>query len=199
MALKASELPKIIGLVGRRRSGKDAAADYLTTAYGYTKRKFAAPLKSAIGALFDFSEEQLEGELKDVVDPRWGASPRRLMQYFGTDVMQHNMQLVLPSIGRGFAVKRMFIGEGSGGGQGMVAISDVRFVHEAVAIRERGGVLLKLIRNNVVGGWDGIDAHTSETELEGIICDKIIENNGDLEGLYRGINGALKELRRPWE
>ena len=42
----------LIGLVGRKRHGKDTVADYLTQKYNFTKDSFASPLKKTLKELF---------------------------------------------------------------------------------------------------------------------------------------------------
>jgi hypothetical protein len=92
----------IIALCGVRGAGKDAIADVLCREAGFVNLKFAAPLKQALRDLFGLDEAHVDGHLKDVVHPRWGVSPRLLMQWFGTDVMQHGLARVAPAVGRAF-------------------------------------------------------------------------------------------------
>jgi hypothetical protein len=60
-------------------------------------------------------------------------------------------------------------------------ITDCRFPNEAVAIREREGVLLRLNRNGDTG------EHISETALDNFEFDYVIENTGSLEELVAKI------------
>ena len=66
----------LIGIIGKKYSGKDTAADYLVTNHNFTKMAFADPVKKITKELFNFNNEQLYGNLKETVDERWGISPR---------------------------------------------------------------------------------------------------------------------------
>jgi len=78
----------IIGLIGIKRSGKDTFADYIVEKYGYEKYSFAGPLKDACKIMFCLNNEQIDGNLKEVIDPRFGISPRHMFQFMGTEVMR---------------------------------------------------------------------------------------------------------------
>lgn len=44
----------LIGLTGKKRSGKDTTADYLVEKYGFSKMSFSTPLKDICKILFSF-------------------------------------------------------------------------------------------------------------------------------------------------
>lgn len=50
---------KLVLLNGAPRSGKDTGADYLVKAHGAVAFKFSGPIKAAIKAAFDLSDEQV--------------------------------------------------------------------------------------------------------------------------------------------
>lgn len=81
----------LIGLVAPKQSGKDTAANYLCSAYSFSKYNFADPLKNAIGDIFGFSYEQLHGKEKEVIDPFWKVTPRELFQKIGTELFQYHL------------------------------------------------------------------------------------------------------------
>ena len=81
----------LIGLVAPKRSGKDTAANYICSSYGFKKYNFADPLKKGIKEIFGLSYEQLEGEEKEKIDPFWGVSPRELFQKIGTELFQYEL------------------------------------------------------------------------------------------------------------
>jgi hypothetical protein len=60
-------------------------------------------------------------------------------------------------------------------------ITDTRFPNEAVAVKERGGVLLRVNRNTDTGD------HPSETALDDYQFDYVIENDGDLTSLVEKV------------
>ena len=180
-------------LIGRRRVGKDVVASFLEKDYGFTNRKFSEPLKTALCGLFDWSKEHLEGSLKDAVDPRWGVSPRRTMQFFGTEVMQFKIQELLAIKPREFFVKRLFndIDGKLAAGHNYV-ISDVRFRHEVNAIKERGGITIRIKRTNdgpFTDAVGAVDAHESETTTDVLEADHEVVNDSTIENLYAKIRG----------
>lgn len=179
---------RIIGIIGKRRTGKDTVADYVTTHYGFEKKKFAAPMKAAMEVLFGFSKDQLETDLKDEIDDRWGVSPRTLMQSMGTQFLQYELQKIIPELGHNYAVKRLFIQDDL---PDKIIISDVRFIHEVDEIKKRGGLLIKLIRDNNKN--NNIDAHISEKGVDELPFDQSIENNASLKDLYQKIDQILSE------
>ena len=70
----------------KKRVGKDTVADYLVNKYGFVKYSFGQPIKEVAKIMFDFSDEQLNGDLKEAVDIRWGISPRQFFQDFGSSL-----------------------------------------------------------------------------------------------------------------
>lgn len=61
----------ILGLSGVARSGKDTTADYLVKNYNFLKISLADPIKRYAMNMFDLSYDQLWGDLKDIIDPRY--------------------------------------------------------------------------------------------------------------------------------
>lgn len=47
----------LLGLLGRKRAGKDTLANILTREYGFHQLVLADPLKEACRALFDFNDD----------------------------------------------------------------------------------------------------------------------------------------------
>ena len=80
----------LIAFLGKKSSGKDTVANFLIKNDDYIKYVFADPLKKGIQAFFNLSDDQLYDEkLKEIIDPRWGVSPRKLLQTIGTDIFQY--------------------------------------------------------------------------------------------------------------
>ena len=73
-----------VGILGKKGSGKDTLADYLVEHNGFIKYSFADPVKNIVNILFNLSDTQVNGYLKETVDERWGLSPRVILQRFGT-------------------------------------------------------------------------------------------------------------------
>ena len=82
-------------------------------------------------------------------------------------------------------------------------ITDMRFPNELQAIKDKGGIVLRINRNNATS--KGIDLHQkleyeitgkgnhiSETALDNSIFDYVIDNNGTLEDLILEVEKFLK-------
>lgn len=62
----------LIAITGRARSGKDTTADLILKHRPRAQRiAFADPLKAFVREVFDFSDEQMHGALKETQDPRY--------------------------------------------------------------------------------------------------------------------------------
>lgn len=177
-------LPQTIALCGCKRVGKDTVANYLVAQYGYKNVKFAEPMKSALKALFGWTTQQVEDN-KESIDPFWGVSPRHAMQFFGTDVMQFEIQRLLPHVGRDFFVKSLLsrhMGE-------HIVISDMRFLHEYNGVKQLAdSIVIKIVKSETSD-----DGHVSETEASKIPADYIVHNDGSTDELYQKIENILRD------
>ena len=172
----------IIAICGAKRSGKDVLAKCLINTYNYEKLSFAEPLKKAVKELFNFNdiqvgidEENAIGNEKDIIDDRWGITPRKALQYFGTEIMQYKMNELIPNINRGFFADILLskIIENKN-----YVISDLRFLHEYEKIKGLNIVIIKVVRPSLVKIRD---IHISENEYEQIPCNIEVLNEGTIE------------------
>jgi hypothetical protein len=160
--------PKIIGLAGRARSGKDTVASFFTNTHRVVR--FAQPIKEAVKALYGWSDIAMETDIKDVVDPKWGVSPR--------SAMVHVAQTTRMFVANDFFVTRLFDSwEGDA-----IVIPDVRYKHEVDAIHARGGITIKITR-------EGIHKHDIEFTVDELETTYEITNNDSLDSLRRQIDG----------
>ncbi len=81
----------IIGLAGRKASGKTTAAKHLVAELGFTRLSFADPIRNMIGDFLldmgygvDYVDSLLTNQKEQVLAPI-GVSPRDLMQTLGTE------------------------------------------------------------------------------------------------------------------
>lgn len=182
----------LIGILGYKFSGKDTTADYLVKKYNFKKIAFADPLKDTCRILFNFDEDQLFGNKKETIDPRWGISPRTAFQYIGTDIFRNKISEIMPNVGNNFWVNLAIDNykqiQKTNVKQNVV-ISDVRFQNEIDAIQNNGGIIIKIIRPSLQSN----DMHASEniSELSG---DHEIYNDGTLENLYDKIDKLIGYL-----
>jgi len=159
----------IIGLIGKKNSGKDTFADQLCSIYDFEKYSFAKPLKKVCRELFLLDEKQVNDPiLKEKIDIRWNKSPRQLLQLIGTDIVRKY-------IDENFWIKHFnfYIDKNE---HKNIIVSDVRFINELNEIKNKNGILIKINRNEINKNLN--DNHISETELDNYNeYDFIINNN----------------------
>lgn len=167
----------LVGVCGKKGSGKDVFALRLCQVKGFSQLTFAGPLKEATRAIFGFTEE----DDKEKVDPFWGVSPRRVFQVLGTDLIRHQLGERL-GLTENIFVSRMRRRLGERGDEEKVVVSDVRFPDELALLRELGGILVKIVRPGTLH-----DDHESENSLEEVSPDFLLINDSSLEEFYRKI------------
>ena len=210
----------IIGITGLISSGKDTIADYLTTYQGFKRISFAASLKDAVAAVFDWDRESLEGTTKasrvwrEQKDEWWSnrlkmdITPRWVLQYWGTDVCRnhfHNDIWVA-------SVEHRLLNSKED-----IVITDCRFSNEVAAIKNAGGVAIRVQRGpnpewydsaiaynrgpNGNSSWalskmklDNMKIHASEYSSVGLKYDHVIENNGTIDSLHEKIKNLINNL-----
>jgi len=154
----------IVGLMGEAKTGKDTIANMLGETYGFHKTAFAHNLKEACRLLFNFSDAQLYGNQKEVVDAFWKKTPREVLQYVGTELFRNNFD-------KDFWVKSLMNHINSHICAHNVqrwVISDCRFKNEMQAIKDAGGKVIRLYRTDGPGAENGIVGHPSEMEMKTI-------------------------------
>jgi hypothetical protein len=180
---KMNSSARLIGIIGRKRSGKDTIGDHLVRKYGFMKYSFATPLKEACKAMFGFSDEQLNGDLKEVVDPEWNVTPRLVMQYFGTELMRKGIGKILPEVGEDFWVvcfEKFYLKNMNK----KIVVTDVRYPNERDIIKKLGGIVIGVVRPSI----QYIDNHISETSVDVNTADMILINDGTVEELLEKVS-----------
>lgn len=166
----------IIAFAGRKQSGKTTACEFTSRVFSETVRSnsciynFADPLKKMCIDIFGLSYEQCYGtddQKNEIVNCLWPdkdqqMTAREVMQYVGTNIfrkMQHNVWAD--------ATIRKIQDEDLP----LSLIADCRFPNEVEAVKNAGGLVIKLNRNL----YDS--THESETALDE---DKYDQSNFDL-------------------
>lgn len=180
----------ILLLCGYRGCGKDTFANYISDRYHYTHKKISKPLKDGLKSIFDFNDEQIEGKLKDVIDTRWGITPRDAMIYLGTDVFQYHIQRNLTNIGRNFWIKQLEH-KITKENDSLIVISDLRFWHELQYLKDVNKHEIKVIKiyNPDLYIFQK-NADKSETEHLEFKYDFIVKNE-NTEEYFRNIDNVM--------
>jgi dephospho-CoA kinase len=192
MIQEMHRFPRIIAICGLKRSGKDTIADFLCSNYGYTKIKIANPLKQGLQVMFGFTNEQLESDKKDEIDPRWDVQPRKLMQFIGTDVMQYQLQQIIPGIGRKVWIKSL-IEEHFQDKEKLFVIPDLRFLHEHEELMKYNTHFWRVDRITQLDDINHVcDIHISEKEYLDIPVSHIFKNETK-QDLYNQIDKTINQ------
>ncbi len=149
-----------IGLCGYKRAGKTTVAEILCDSYGYYHGSFASPLRFFVADVLGMTLAQLESEKETPIDWLDGVTPRKMMQTVGTE---WGRRMVHPEMW--VRSLRQRISPALDRGQNVV-VSDVRFRNEAQALRDIGGVIVRVTRPGAVRG-----DHQSESEVDAIAAD----------------------------
>ncbi len=165
----------LIGFAGKKGSGKTLAAGIAIFKTGGMKESFAEPLKNLLEEVYSFTYEQLYGDAREVVDPRYGKSPRQLLQEIGTDVLRRYDSDI-------WVYRVASLWEGC-----THVFDDVRFPNEAKAIQDAGGKVIYLDRQQVGEG----DSHLSENAIGPGDCDLTIINTKTIEALEEKVLEVL--------
>ena len=207
----------IIGIAGFQGSGKDTIADYLQNIYGFKRDSFAATLKDAVAAIFGWDRELLEGRTtesrawREQVDAWWAdrlnmpnLTPRLVLQQWGTEVARKSWHddTWIASLENKLARAHNDI-----------VITDVRFPNEIQAVRNAGGIVIRVVRGpepewfesaiaanqqvqSAVAYMQAQNIHPSEWAWIGTEFDAVIDNNADgLDPLFSQVKDLVLSLR----
>ncbi len=159
-------MTKIIAFAGRKQSGKTTCAEFVCNQYtgqvlGETKiYNFADPLKQNIcmnifGLTYDqcYGDDNHKNELvncywPDTLNPM---TAREVMQYIGTDIFRKIQKNVWADATILKIKKEAY---------DLAVIADCRFPNEVEAVKNAGGIVIKLNRNIYYSD------HASETALD---------------------------------
>ncbi len=177
----------LIGLTGRKGSGKDTMAQILTDR-GYENLKFAGALKGMISFLLRYQgvdeetiDRMVEGDLKEVPTPYLqGKTPRWAMQSLGTE---WGRELIGDSLWVDATMTRAATFE-------RVVITDMRFPNECQAVVDADGASIRI--NPVGVDQDTSDLHESEAHIDHLPVDHVFDNDKSLG--IEACRGAFAEL-----
>ena len=186
-------LPKIIAVCGYKRSGKDTIAKYLNKKYNYKHLKITYKLKECLKLLFDLRDHELETDKKEKINKKWNITPRKLMQFIGTEIFQYKIQEILPDIDKKFWIKTFLtdslVNNLRNKKDFHIVISDIRFIHEYEELKKLNIPIsvIKVTNDNIMIDSNE-ELHISEREFIKIPYDKEILNNSTFDDMYKKID-----------
>ena len=209
----------IIGVCGFIGSGKDTVADYLVNLHHFRRESFANTLKDAVAAVFGWDRTMLEGRTKQAREWReqqdnwWtnrlgmAITPRWVLQNWGTEVCRNGFHddIWIASLENKLR-----------NSTDDVVISDCRFPNEIQAIKQSGGIVVRVVRDpepewydaavSVNRGPNGnstwalsgrrleqLGVHASETAWVGTKFDVVLDNNSTLDDLYQQVKRLVQD------
>lgn len=190
----------IIGLSGYLKSGKDTAGRMITDMYSSFKvKKFADKLKEMAALMLGVPREMFEDqEYKDSYLPKewdyydWDNNKmtqmtvREFLQRFGTDAIRNmvHMDAWVNAAMSGYKEGDNWL------------FTDVRFPNEAQAIKNKGGVVIRLNRYPPGVSPVFMDMHESEKSLDDWKFDYTIYNLGTLEDLRNQLEEIMDRINK---
>jgi hypothetical protein len=182
-------VPLLIGLTGRAGAGKSTVAAWLEDEWAFHQVAFADPLLNMLGSLFADcgigGEWMTERTLKER-PTSLGFSYRQLAQTLGTEWARNTLA---PDFWLRVAAHRLDSLAPHGD---HVVISDVRFPNEADWLKQRGGVLVRVVRDIT----PAVHPHESEAHVDQLPVDTELLNFGSKDTLHDQVDSLLCTLRK---
>lgn len=202
----------LIGISGKVGSGKDTIGEIIQKLCLTNKgpqfeiKKFAGKLKQTASLLTGIPIEKFEDQefKKTILGSEWGKptkqnplnaiepfkditfvemmSVRDLLQKLGTEAMRNGLHenVWVNALFANYTEDKQWV------------ITDVRFPNEFKAIKEKGGIVIRVNRPGYGNSMKELaEAHPSETALDGHDFDYVIENDGNLEKLISKVKEIL--------
>jgi hypothetical protein len=210
----------VLGLGGKKRSGKDTSADILVKEFGYTKLSFGDDLKHLCQAmtgipLKNFYEESLKDTkfssplvlnktdlYNNILD--YFNKTESLFQPTDEKIAFSSPREIMQVIGTDIVRKTLFdnnfwitfLSNKIKQIETPVVIADMRFSHERKFIKELGGITCRIKREEADGSGD---SHSSENDLgEDSEYDFVLLNNGSMSELRSSVRQLEKLGQRAY-
>lgn len=208
----------IIGVTGFIGSGKDTVANYLATFHGYKRISFAGTLKDAVASVFGWDREMLEGttkssrEWREQLDIWWSErlnmpelTPRWVLQQWGTEVCRNGFHNDIWVASLENKLRKA---------KDNIVITDCRFANEIQAIKNAGGITIRVERGDRPEWYDSAIAfnrgpngnslwaisksrldklkiHASEYSSVGLEHDYYLNNNSTIDELHQQVESII--------
>lgn len=171
----------IIGISGKIASGKDLCAEVIqgvNNSQLWEIKRFAYRVKQISSLMLNIPVEDFESRtVKSMYLEDWGMTVREFLQRIGTDAVRDNLH---PD-----AWVLSLMSEYEEGDNWI--ITDLRFPNEFDAVKERGGICIRVIRNDIQD--INPDGHASETSLDSYSL------NGQFDHYIRADKGDIGSIK----
>lgn len=185
----------VIGLTGYKGSGKSTVAKYIADEYGFKRVNFkdglVQEMKEKFPTLLEeiaYSASMLQQYETGIgesltVDDMFELKPplmRKLMQEYGTEVRRTD------NVNYWVDKWKESVGTGN------IVTDDVRFKNEYDAVKELGGIIIRVVREDITHGG----THQSETEQESFVADfTIVGEVGSHDKIYAQIRQIIEHIK----
>lgn len=185
---------QIVGFSGYARSGKDTAAEALSS-LGFVRLSFADKLRDF---LYEFNpiidvEYEIGGgagiRLRKIIDSYGWDGYKDTIYY---NEIRRNLQVLGTECGRKIVNDNIWVDALLDDlDDGKYVIADVRFPNEADGIRDRGGRIYRVLRDGV----DAFNDHPSEVALDNYEFDGFIANDSSVAHFKDSVRRRILEGR----
>ena len=173
----------LIGIIGRTKSGKATVARLLANQFDHSSiRYLTEDLRWTLSKLYRFTPEQ-QSSAKDTVDLRYNRSPREIQMVWERYLSENGRDFIIRNTLAEFdrAVKK--------GSKEVWIVPDVSCNYDSVAIRERGGRVIKVVRPTATAV---LPSSPGDSQSDKIPHDDVIINDGNLVELNNRIMAYIK-------
>ncbi len=190
----------IIGLSGYAKSGKDTVAEIIREIQPekWQIKKFSGKLKTIASIMLGIPEYMFENQdfKSEILGEEWWknygdfyhqTTVRDFLQLLGTDAIRNGLHTNawVNALMADYKPRKMDQYSPSNW-----IVTDVRFPNEAEAIKDRGGVIIRIDRPGV----EPVNAHPSEIALDNWDFDYKIANVSDLPALKQTVEVLLNKI-----
>ena len=176
----------IIGISGKRGTGKSVSAEHLVKKYKAVKLGFADDLRALAKTIFPFTDLDFNSVgRKEKPWKLYNWSPREFLIHLGEFCRYHDRDYWLKkALSKCTDPKVLYV------------FDDVRFLNEASAIREKGGKIIRINRYEKHNPFGKNLDLPSETELDQYEFDFTVHelHNVKIEGLYGQLDLFMSDL-----
>lgn len=177
----------IIAFTGLKGSGKSTLAKYIRRNRGINRRPLARPIYKMVEALLVY-----QGATKKEIAYLFGSGKEEPTPYLNGKTTRYALQTLGTEWGRELISKNLWVDAWERSRKktvGSTVVDDMRFTNEAIKLRELGGILIRITREED----DRIDiSHLSEIEQLRISVDHTITNDGTPEDMYHELITKVK-------